>query len=977
MTTADDPHDPPDPHDELRAKVGQYFDGELAPGDEQDVLDHLADCELCQAELGDAIGIHVAATTPRVREPQQVQPAVQPAGDIVPLSVARRRGRRALYAIAAGTVLATAAVLAVVLWPRDRGSRGRLVLAQSRSIEARFESEPFASHRPYAVMRGERAREPIGLDALAELEKRGDRAVLVAALASSGDVARARDVAAASAISPADRAALALVAGAPEEALALLEGNAATPAAMWNLALAARELGLPAVARRHFAEVVNRGESGWREEAARQVAALEDVQALRVAVQDFQVRGRAMIAGTGPAITAGDAARFPAFARATFHDALRVAGDRDAVLALAPIAEVLDRATGTGHARAALDRVAAASFAIRARFRERFRALVSQALDRGKIAPLIDELRRAGRDVDDIFVGALVWSGQLRSHLSEVRTVVAAHPDPWFDLMVVHEGLVAERSERGAAAVVDRVRAAADACPDAWAFRCAQLAGVAAEVLTEVGRDDEAVGHARRARAHYAAAVMPILEDRVLAYLGELERYRNRRALARATFEEAELRAAGTDCGGATFAQIGRAKLALIEGRLADARSLLPAPGACGAPPDPIALTIAVDVARESGNPADRATADTWLAAARRAGDPALGALADVGAGRLAIAADPSAGEILRDWLAGHPPGDADNLAQRAWATGALVAGAGERGAWAPAADAAAAEIGASLASGCLLIASVDQDRQVVAARDASGRWFGRARRAPVGELDAPTFVPGDVASALSGCPRVNVIARPPLHGNAALLPPALPWAFVAGPARPASQRPRRTVIVSDVAPPQASLQLPRLEPNTAFPDDAVVIRGAAATPARVLAELAGATYVEIHAHGVADIAAADASFLALSPEPSGRFMLTAGDVRAAKLDGAIVVLAACRGARLAPYLHRRWTLPDAFVSAGARAVIATDIDVPDASAGPVFADIRARIERGEAPAAAVAAVRAAAIAKDPRSWVARIAVFE
>lgn len=144
-----------------------------------------------------------------------------------------------------------------------------------------------------------------------------------------------------------------------------------------------------------------------------------------------------------------------------------------------------------------------------------------------------------------------------------------------------------------------------------------------------------------------------------------------------------------------------------------------------------------------------------------------------------------------------------------------------------------------------------------------------------------------------------------------------------------------------------------------------------------MLAELAEATYVEINAHGVADIATADASFLALSPELSGRFMLTAGDVRAAKLDGPVVVLAACRGTRLAPYLHRRWTLPDAFLSAGARAVIATDIDVPDASAEPVFADIRSRIERGEPPAAAVAAVRAAALAKDPQTWVARIAVFE
>jgi hypothetical protein len=965
-----------DPHDEIRAKIGLYFDGELAAQDEPAVLDHLADCERCQAELGDVIGIHVAAARERGAEPAR---ADRPGpARVVPLDTGRKRSRRWRQVIAGGAVLAAAAVLAVVLWPRDRTpARVALVLAPSRAIEARFEAGPFAAHRPYEVMRGASAREPIALPALAELERSGDKAVLVAALASSGDVARARDVAAASAVPAADRAALALVAGAPEEALALLEGSETSPAALWNLALAARELGLPMVARRRFAEVVSRGEPGWRDEAARQVAALDATEAVRAAVRDFQARSRAMIAGAGPAITPADATQFPALARGAFHDALRVATDREAALALAPIAEALDRATGTGHARAALDRVAAARFAVRARFRERFRALAGQSLETAKIGPLIDELRRAGRDAEDILAGALVWSGQVRSHLSEARTLAAAHRDPWFELLVIHEELAAERAERGAAAVVDRARAATDACGDVWAFRCGQLAHVTAQVLTEVGHDDDAIVYARRMRAHYAAAVMPILEDRALAYIGELERYRDRRALARATFEEVELRAAGGDCESATYARIGRAKLALVEGQLAAARSLLPALDACGAPPDRIAVTIAVDLARESGDPADRTTAEAWLEAARRTGDPALVALADVGAGRLAIAAEPSAGELLRDWLVAHPPGDADNLAQRAWATGALVAGAGERGAWAAVASAAAAEIGASPTTGCWLIASVDQDRQVVAARDAAGRWLGRARRAPVGELDPETFVPGDVAAALAGCPHVGVIARPPLHGKAALLPPALPWAFVGGPPRPAPGRPRRTVIVTDAAPPVTSLQLPRLEPGAAAPEDVVVIRGDAATPARVLTELAGATYVEINAHGVADIDAADASFLALSPEPSGRFMLTAGDVRGAKIDGAVIVLAACRGARLAPYLHRRWTLPDAFVAAGAHAVIATDIDVPDASAGLVFAEIRTRIEQGQTPAAAVAAVRAGATAKDPRSWVARIAVFE
>ena len=60
-------------------------------------------------------------------------------------------------------------------------------------------------------------------------------------------------------------------------------------------------------------------------------------------------------------------------------------------------------------------------------------------------------------------------------------------------------------------------------------------------------------------------------------------------------------------------------------------------------------------------------------------------------------------------------------------------------------------------------------------------------------------------------------------------------------------------------------------------------------------------------------------------------------------------------------------------LSGAARVVIATDVDIPDPDADRVFADIRARITRGDEPDVAVAAVRAA----HPNSWVSRIAVFE
>ena len=125
------------------------------------------------------------------------------------------------------------------------------------------------------------------------------------------------------------------------------------------------------------------------------------------------------------------------------------------------------------------------------------------------------------------------------------------------------------------------------------------------------------------------------------------------------------------------------------------------------------------------------------------------------------------------------------------------------------------------------------------------------------------------------------------------------------------------------------------------------------------------------------DLAVADASFLALSPGADGTWSLTAGAVRKARLRAApVVVLAACRAAVVAPFQHARWSLPDAFLAAGARAVIAPAVDIPDAEAGPFFDQIRARILGGEAPAVAVAAVRAAAVARG-QAWAASVVVFE
>jgi hypothetical protein len=114
---------------------------------------------------------------------------------------------------------------------------------------------------------------------------------------------------------------------------------------------------------------------------------------------------------------------------------------------------------------------------------------------------------------------------------------------------------------------------------------------------------------------------------------------------------------------------------------------------------------------------------------------------------------------------------------------------------------------------------------------------------------------------------------------------------------------------------------------------------------------MATAAYVELHVHGLVDLGRAEASFLALSPEPDGRFALTAADLRRARLAAApVVVLAACRAAAATPLVNRRWSLPDAFLAAGARTVIAAAVPIPDDQAAAFFASLRARLAAGATP---------------------------
>jgi hypothetical protein len=293
-----------------------------------------------------------------------------------------------------------------------------------------------------------------------------------------------------------------------------------------------------------------------------------------------------------------------------------------------------------------------------------------------------------------------------------------------------------------------------------------------------------------------------------------------------------------------------------------------------------------------------------------------------------------------------------------------------------------AADVGAPPPKSCALGVAVDDERAFAVARDGDGGLHAFVERhRPSPAVDAATLVPADLRAALAACNEVAVYAPPPVSGLPELLPPELAWSYrLRAPPLPLARSPREhRVLVTNPTPP-AALGLPPLASWRSDASDVktVVLDGAEATPARVLAAIGDATEVEIHAHGIIDLGLSDASVLALSPDPSGRFALSARDVARASLRARpLVLLAACRAAQPAAYRHEPFGLPLAFVRAGAAAVFASPAPIGDADAAPFFAAVLKRVRDGHPPAKALRDERMRVLARDAGHWVRQLLVFQ
>ncbi|HEY0707192.1 MAG TPA: CHAT domain-containing protein, partial [Polyangia bacterium] len=469
----------------------------------------------------------------------------------------------------------------------------------------------------------------------------------------------------------------------------------------------------------------------------------------------------------------------------------------------------------------------------------------------------------------------------------------------------------------------------------------------------------EAKRWASEAKKDSQTGGLPVFEAKANARLAVAEDLRERFALARAYASEASLQK--LDCPSANTGRELLAKIALGEGNAGEARRQLEAVTRCG-PGAPRFGMIGTETLATLASDRQGAweTGRTWLreTIAQHRAQPDTSWLETTAfrlfEARVDLVEDRAKGQGALEALvaeAGQRAGTDEAAAMvRIVATSALAVDAGLRGEYPAALARLEAAQGLSPQRPCVLGAAIDGARGVFVARTDKGKIVGE-HQASLPRTAGPLAVPKAIVDAVAGCDEVGVLATAPLLGQPRLLPPTRAWAYLRTPGAVApSAGSVRRLVIYDARPPD-DLGLPRLPAVPALTLEGAVtevLQGAAATPSAALSRAMQADLVEWHVHGLLDPEISDAAALALSPEGDGRNLLTAADILKTTFPRKPgVILGACRAGQSARYGAYQWSLPLAFLTAGARWVIASPTPVEDTEAPAFFAGVWARIGKG------------------------------
>ncbi|MFL5347582.1 MAG: CHAT domain-containing protein [Hyalangium sp.] len=864
----------------------------------------------------------------------------------------------------------------------------------TRTLEARLSHPGADRHRPYhAVARGQGGPAPgVPLEVLARMEAQGDLRGLAAAYLLQGAPELAASYLERAGDSPEvanDRAVLALAKGDAAGALSLLDKalqqQPRSARALWNRGLALRELELWALSAEAFEAVAAQGEPGWADEArARGQAMRERLRTERQGWEAADRAGRALVLERG-SVPAEELRARPDIYRLYLYDAIRAAPDPQRLQELWPVAEALDEAFGGSALRDAIRWAEARDFQRRAPLAALYLDVFQRHPVPGGLPAYLEKLRAAGEV--DLLMGTLLLAREVGKDVEGYARLAAQTKDPWFLLLAEDERAKAVLARGELFQAEQILLAAVGQCRGgSQAYRCGTLLDRLSELYRQLWWLPEAARAAREARVLYRRCGHWGREIDTLQHLGQLARLQGQGALGRAMLDETLARTPDS-CATRQFVRANDALSLLEEMRLEEAREAIGEALPCSKLPLATEAMTLAELARLRPDLSQDQHLLEGLEAQRGSGelDPGRRVIFSHIEGRFVIERDRARGEeLLRRTITQAeqlPPTNAEAREARAYSYASLLFAAGKAGEWPQVVSLLGEEVGGTLPSRCLLAVTVDRERTLALAFGPDGRmatYYDAGRGQPLGD-EAQGVVPESLTASLRACEQVSVLARPPLHGRAGLLPDDIAWRYLVLPAARTEPAPvpAMHLVVKDVeAPP--GLELPRLGAWEPVGADITVLSGADATPGRVLEAMSRATEIEIHAHGLISPAISDASLLVLSPDASGRYALTTGEVRAHRLQGRpLVTLAACRAAYTAFQVHEPFSLPAAFIEAGARTVLAATVDIPDAEAGPFFLAVQDRIRAGQSAAVALRDVRMEWLRRDPKSWARSVLAFE
>lgn len=980
-----------------------YFDGELPPAEEENFRHHLARCEDCAHQLHELMQLELLGQQALagqeapavVPQPEPVAPSA-PEVPALPANVRPLRPRsRVMWSAGSVAALAASVLVMVTLSMRSAPADDWVARTPTRSLEARLTWSAADKYRPYVPMRGSASASeaPLPLRELARMEERGNLLGIADAYLLHGDAKQAASYlgrAPATLDRDCDRAVVAMESGNYEEALTLLDGVLKVkpdhPQALWNRGLVLREMGLTMMAAEAFDAVAKLGEPGWAEEAKDRARTLrQETMDHNRSWKEAYAAARVLTTTPGARLPLAEAKAYPGVIRFAFYDALRSAASREQAQALLPLAQELDQEDGGAVLQDAVQRVAGRDFRRRAPLARSYAQLVKGE----HLSPqaFLEELSRSGED--DIYLGALLLLEVAPRHVDAFMRAVRAQKDPLLELLSEPELATFEERQGQWWKAEERVQSALRVCREERSpYRCAILEKRLADLYLNLHRLSDAYEHAWSGWVMAKKMGDPQFERRFLQELAQIALLRRSLPSARAYLQESLVRGPSISCVQKTYIHRNLAQIAYLGFRMDEARRELDLAAECGQPLGLAGAATLSELAHYGIKPADAEHLRQTLDELRRE-DPSPGgrALMALIEGRFELERDRALGrKLLQDALAQADalPSDVNARRARAFAYSSLILDAGRTGTYEDALALMAAELRVAVPARCVLGVAVEQERTLVVARGSGGELLGHydaSRTAPLGE-DVSGLVPEQMRQALGGCEHVDVLARPPVHGHTGLLPMGMAWSYRVGrgAAEDGPAVAGKHLVVTDVDIPRA-LQLPRLpplEPSRIQDPARVVLAGTQATPSRVLEQMGEASEIEIHSHGLISPEVSDASLIVLAPEPDGRYALTASQIREQHLAGApLVLLATCSAAKTAPFPHEPFSLPVAFIEAGARTVLASTVDIPD-SAGRFFDVVRERIRAGARPSVALRDERQRWLeANAEATWVRHVLLFE